>query len=124
MIGDGISIRTGFEPEAVTGPGASADVVRIDEATMFELLTVASLFLVALIGTVIAYQAYRGYRRNDAPSMFYLAIGLLLLTLCPFLVNVTINTFTDAQQVATVFFENVSRLLGLVAITYSLYGRH
>ncbi|WP_089787214.1 DUF7521 family protein [Natronobacterium haloterrestre] len=91
---------------------------------MFELLTVASLFLVALIGTVIAYQAYRGYRRNDAPSMLYLAIGLLLLTLCPFLVNVTINTFTDAQQVATVFFENVSRLLGLVAITYSLYGRH
>ncbi|WP_152419415.1 DUF7521 family protein [Halobiforma nitratireducens] len=91
---------------------------------MFELLTVASLFLVALIGTVIAYQAYRGYRRNDAPSMLYLSIGLLLLTLFPFLVNVSINTFTDAQQVATVFFENVSRLLGLVAITYSLYGHH
>ncbi|AFZ74219.1 DUF7521 family protein [Natronobacterium gregoryi] len=101
-----------------------SDVVRIGEASPFELLTVASLFLVALLGTIIAYQAYRGYRRNDARSMFYLAIGLLLLTLCPFLVNVTINTFTGAQQVVTVFFENVSRLLGLVAITYSLYGHH
>lgn len=100
------------------------EVVRIGEASLFELLTVATLFLVALLGTIIAYQAYRGYRRNDAPSMFYLAVGLLLLTLCPFLVNVVINTVTDAQQVVTVFFENVSRLLGLVAITYSLYGRH
>ena len=102
----------------------SPDAVRIDEATLFELLTVASLFLVALIGTVIAYQAYRGYRRNDAPSMLYLAVGLLLLTLCPFLVNVAITTFTQLAQIVTVFLENVSRLLGLLAIMYSLYGRH
>lgn len=102
----------------------SADAVRIDEATLFELLTVASLFLVALIGTVIAYQAYRGYRRNDAPSMLYLAVGLLLLTLCPFLVNVTITSLTQLEQIVTVFLENVSRLLGLLAIMYSLYGRH
>jgi len=98
--------------------------VPIDEATLFELLTVGTLFLVALIGTIIAYQAYRGYRRNDAQSMLYLAVGLLLLTLCPFLINVAITTFTSAQQIVTVFFENVSRLVGLVAIMYSLYGRH
>ncbi|WP_137291596.1 DUF7521 family protein [Natronorubrum halophilum] len=101
-----------------------SDVVRIDEAPLFELLTVASLFLVALIGTIIAYQAYRGYRRNNASSMLYLAIGLLLLTLCPFLINVTITTFLDFRQIVTVFLENVSRLLGLVAIMYSLYGHH
>ena len=102
----------------------SVDTIRIDEATLFELLTVASLFLVAAIGTIIAYQAYRGYRRNDARSMLYLAVGLLLLTLCPFLVNVTINTFTQFEHIVIVFLENVSRLLGLVAIMYSLYGRH
>ncbi|MXV63856.1 hypothetical protein GS429_17660 [Natronorubrum sp. JWXQ-INN-674] len=100
------------------------DVVRIDEAPLFELLTVASLFLVALIGTIIAYQAYRGYRRNDATSMLYLAVGLLLLTLCPFLINVTITTVVSPGQVVTVFFENVSRLAGLLAIMYSLYGHH
>lgn len=102
----------------------SRSPVRIDEATLFELMTVATLFLVALLGTIIAYQAYRGYRRNDAPSMLYLAIGLVLLTLVPFLVNVTITTFTGLDQIVMVFIENVSRLLGLVAITYSLYGRH
>ncbi|MFP8954026.1 hypothetical protein ACLI4Z_13820 [Natrialbaceae archaeon A-arb3/5] len=102
----------------------SQNVVRLDEATMFELLTVVSLFLVAAIGTLIAYQAYRGYRRNDAQSMAYLAVGLLLLTAFPFLINVGINTFTGADRIVTVFVENVSRLVGLLAIMYSLYGRH
>ncbi|ELY49600.1 DUF7521 family protein [Natronorubrum sulfidifaciens] len=101
-----------------------SQVVRIDEAPVFELLTVASLFLVALLGTLIAYQAYRGYRRNDATSMLYLAVGLLLLTLCPFLINVAVTTLVSPGQVVTVFLENVSRLVGLVAIMYSLYGHH
>ncbi|MBZ6493384.1 DUF7521 family protein [Natrinema longum] len=102
----------------------SRSVVRIGEATLLELLTVASLFLVALFGTIIAYQAYRGYRRNDATSMFYLAVGLLLLTLFPFLINVVITTVVDPEQIVIALLENVSRLLGLVSITYSLYGRH
>lgn len=102
----------------------SQNVVRIDEAPLFELLTIASLFLVALLGTIIAYQAYRGYRRNGTPSMLYLATGLLLLTLFPFLINVIVTTLTSPGQVVTVFLENVSRLCGLVAIMYSLYGRH
>ena len=102
----------------------SRNVVRIDEAPLFELLTVASLFLVALFGTIIAYQAYRGYRRNDARSMLYLAVGLLFLTLCPFLINVTVTTAFSPGQVVTVFLENLSRLVGLVAIMYSLYGQH
>ncbi len=102
----------------------SQNVVRLDEAPLFEILTVASLFLVALVGTVIAYQAFRGYRRNDSTSMLYLSIGLLLLTLFPFLINVFITTVISPSQVVTVFFENTSRLLGLLSIMYSLYGRH
>jgi hypothetical protein len=100
------------------------NAVRIDEATLFELLTVASLFLVALVGTLIAYQAYRGYRRNDAPSMLYLSIGLGLLTVVPFLVNVTVTTLVGPERIVIALLENVSRLAGLVGITYSLYGRH
>ena len=102
----------------------SRNVVRIDEASLFELLTVASLFLVALFGTLIAYQAYRGYRRNDARSMLYLAFGLLLLTLVPFLLNVAVTTLISPEQIVIALLENVSRLFGLVAITYSLYGHH
>ncbi|SEV82757.1 DUF7521 family protein [Natrinema salifodinae] len=99
-------------------------VVRVDEATLFELLTVASLFLVALFGTIIAYQAYRGYRRNDATSMLYLAVGLLLLTLFPFLLNVIVTTLVSPERIVIALLENISRLVGLVAITYSLYGQH
>ncbi len=102
----------------------TGEVVRIDEATLFELTTVLSLFLVALVGTIIAYQAYRGYRRNDATSMLYLSVGLLLLTLCPFLANVALTTLTNAANVVTVFVENLCRLAGLLVIMYSLYGRH
>lgn len=100
------------------------NVVRLDEAPLFEVLTVASLFLVALVGTLIAYQAYRGYRRNDSTSMLYLSIGLLLLTAFPFLINIFITTLISPAQVVTVFLENTSRLLGLLAIMYSLYGHH
>ncbi len=98
------------------------NVARLDEAPLFEVLTVASLFLVALIGTLIAVQAYRGYRRNDSRPMLFLAVGLLLLTLVPFVLNVALNTLASPEQVTVVFLENVSRLLGLLAITYSLYG--
>lgn len=101
----------------------SQNIVRIGEVTLFELLTIGTLFLVALMGTLIAYQAYRGYRRNEVRSMLYLAIGLLLLTAFPFIINVTVQTLTRTAQL-TVFLENVSRLLGLVAIMYSLYGQH
>ncbi|MCU4754428.1 hypothetical protein ACLI4U_18620 [Natrialbaceae archaeon A-CW2] len=100
----------------------TGDVVRLDQAPPFELLTVLSLLLVAIVGTLIAIQAYRGYRRNDSEPMLYLALGLLLLTLGPFVLNVTVTTLTGADQTVTVFLENVSRLAGLVAITYSLYG--
>lgn len=105
------------------GGVAPVDVVRITDVTLYELLTIGSLFLVAIMGTLIAYQAYRGYRRNNVRSMLYLAIGLLLLTAFPFVINVTAHTITRSVQL-TVLFENVSRLLGLTAIMYSLYGQH
>ncbi|MFC4986345.1 MULTISPECIES: DUF7521 family protein [Saliphagus] len=97
------------------------DVVRLDQAPLVELLSVASLLLVALLGTVIAVQAYRGYRRNDSRPMLYLAVGLWLLTLVPFLLNVSLAT-TGVDRVEIALAENVARLLGLLAITYSLYG--
>ncbi len=99
-----------------------SDVVRLDQASTFELLTVVSLLLVAIVGTLIAVQAYRGYRRNDSQAMLYLAIGLALLTLGPFVVNVVLTSLGGTEQPTIVFVENVSRLAGLCSITYSLYG--
>ena len=102
----------------------TGEIVRLDQATALEVLTVSSLFLIAILGTVIAYQAYRGYRRNDASSMFYLSIGLLFLTLVPFVLNVAVTTLVSPGRTVTVFLENVSRLVGLLTIMYSLYGAH
>ena len=98
--------------------------VPITEAPPFELLTVVSLFLVAVFGTIIAYQAYRGYRRNDVTSMLYLSIGLLFLTLGPFLLNVSMTTLTGIAGTTLEFVQNLSRLAGLLTIMYSLYGQH
>ncbi len=97
------------------------DVVRLDQAPLVELLSVVSLLLVALLGAVIAVQAYRGYRRNDSRPMLYLAVGLCLLTLVPFLANVFLAT-AGVDRVEIALAENIARLLGLLAITYSLYG--
>lgn len=99
-----------------------SDVVRLDQVSTIELLSVVSLLLVAAVGTLIAFQAYRGYRRNDSVAMLYLAVGLLLLTLGPFLINLSLTTLTTVDHTVTALFENASRLLGLASITYSLYG--
>lgn len=98
------------------------ETVVIFDAGMIEILSVISLFLVAAIGAIITYQAYRGAKRNDSSSMLYLAIGLLFLTVVPFVLNVTLTTLLPVTQVETVFAQNVSRLAGLLAIFYSLYG--
>lgn len=98
------------------------ETIVIFDAGIVEVLSVLSLFLVAVIGAIITYQAYRGAKRNDSTSMFYLAIGLLFLTVVPFLLNVTLTTLLPVMQVETVFAQNVSRLAGLLAIFYSLYG--
>jgi len=43
-------------------------------------LSTVTATVTALAGAFVAYQGYRGYRRNDSPPMLYLAIGILLLT--------------------------------------------
>jgi len=43
-------------------------------------VALASRALTAVVGLFVAALAYRGYRRNDAPMMRSLAIGIALLT--------------------------------------------
>ncbi|MFB6296380.1 MAG: hypothetical protein ABEH66_06025 [Halobacteriales archaeon] len=50
---------------------------------LFELLAVARL-AVFLLAFVVAFQAFRGYRRNDSHPMLYLAVGFVLLGAEPF----------------------------------------
>lgn len=89
---------------------------------MHEPLVIAKLFLLAM-GLFIAFQAYRGYIRNDSPRMGFLAAGFVLISLGTVLegllyelLHVTIYTAGAIQTVIA--------SVGMVLILYSLYGYH
>jgi hypothetical protein len=81
----------------------------------------------ALIGLFIAYQAWRGMRRNDSKPMKYLAIGLMLVF------GLTYYVAVFGQAIITLGtiplrYQNIFRLcvralqfIGLSLIAYSLW---
>ncbi len=84
----------------------------------------SAIFAIALVtatvGAFVAYQAFRGYLRNASQPMLFLAVGIALLTVVPFLVTRGLRLvveFTDAQFLLLV---TVFDIAGLSAILYSL----
>lgn len=83
-----------------------------------------------VLGLFIAFQAYRGYRRNRSRRMLFLALGLALLTVAPFALSLVV-TFAGQRlgfgpsfymywlPIATRFVE----ICGLGCILYSLQIR-
>lgn len=74
----------------------------------------------AVVGAFVAYQAYRGYQRNESRPMLYLAGGIVFITIVPFIVTYSIGllaTTTDAQTLLAI---TVSTLVGVIAILYAL----
>jgi glycerol uptake facilitator-like aquaporin len=93
-----------------------------------------ALLAVTLLGLVlslaIVFQAYRGYRRNESRPMLWLAIGLILLTVVPFVTSLTVAsagpTLGFGPTVYTYYVPIFSRLVevaGLACLLYSLYQR-
>lgn len=84
-------------------------------------LVIAKLVTMAL-GFVIAYQAYRGYRRANSQSMLYLAIGFAVFSFGAIIEGILFDvvglTFHIAGTVATTIVA-----IGMLAILYALYGR-
>lgn len=76
--------------------------------------------LSALIGLFIAYQAYRGYRRNGSRPMLFIAIGFVLVLAIPFLVFVLYATVPFLSVTVTVVITQFSKVLGLLAVLYAL----
>ncbi|MFD1586611.1 hypothetical protein ACFR9U_06425 [Halorientalis brevis] len=80
----------------------------------------AITLVTATVGAFVAYQAFRGYLRNASQPMLYLAVGIALLTVVPFLVTRGLRlavTLTDAQFLLLVTAFDIA---GLSAILYSL----
>lgn len=85
-----------------------------------DTLTLVTASLTAIVGTFVAYQAYRGYRRNASAQMRALAIGIVFIAVVPYAVvrpAAALASLTDAQ---TLFASLLSHTVGLVAVYRSL----
>ncbi|WP_235853466.1 DUF7521 family protein [Halosimplex salinum] len=78
--------------------------------------------LTATVGLFVAYQAYRGYRRNDSRPMLFLGLGIFLVTALPFVVTTLLAGALGASDAAVVLAWTVLEILGLGSILYALTG--
>ena len=91
-----------------------------------ELAAVALTTLTAVFGLFIAYQAYRGLRRNDSSPMWYLSVGLILLfgvTYVVSFVGQALITLRVLELPAQDLFRLTVRILqfaGVAMIAYSM----
>jgi hypothetical protein len=94
--------------------------------TLIELAVIVAAGASTLVGLYIGYQAYRALQLYDDRSMFYLAVGLILLTVVTYS-TAFVGTLLLHLEVLGVPaqdpFRLVVRLLqlaGLLCIAYSL----
>lgn len=83
-------------------------------------LTYIFAAVVAVAGVFVAYQAYRGYRRNESRPMLYLAIAITLLTVVPVGVDYTLATLTGTNDATILLVITAAHLAGVAAILYAL----
>ena len=83
-------------------------------------LVIAKL-VTMLLGFLIAYQAYRGYRRNDSQPMFYVAVGFIFISFGAVIEGILFDliglSLLDAGTVATIIVA-----VGMLSVLYALYG--
>ncbi|MFB6085011.1 MAG: hypothetical protein ABEJ94_12285 [Halorientalis sp.] len=83
-------------------------------------LVIAKLATLGL-GILIAYQAYRGYRVHGSKSMFYVAIGFLVISVGAILEGILFDVLGMEIFVASAIQTGIVAV-GMLVILYSLYG--
>lgn len=76
--------------------------------------------LTAALGLFVAYQAYRGYRRNGSTPMAYLAVGIVCFTTIPFVLTEVLAPTMTWSDGLTLLGVVTAYNVGLVAIHWSL----
>lgn len=84
------------------------------------MFTQATDLLSAVIGLFIAFQAYRGYRRNESRPMLFIAIGFVLALAVPFALFVVYVVIPSLPETLVAVLTQSSQVAGLVAILYAL----
>lgn len=77
--------------------------------------------LSALLGLFIAYQAYRGYRRNESRPMLFISVGFVLVLAVPFLLLLLHLVIPPLTETVTAVLTQLSQVSGLVAIVCALW---
>lgn len=86
----------------------------------FELAVFGSQIAKALIGLVIAYIAFQGYRRNRSRPMLAISIGFVLVLGIPFVLFVLFYTVPGVPEIPAALVMEASQLVGLLVILYAL----
>lgn len=81
-----------------------------------------------ILGLFIAFQAFRGYRRNQSRRMLFLALGLGLLTVAPFVLSLVV-TFAGQRlgfgpRVYAYWLPITNRLVEICGLSCILYSLH
>ncbi|WP_459192470.1 DUF7521 family protein [Halosimplex sp. J119] len=113
MTGDSVTIAA--ERAITEGPRALQTVITVTPATLAGALT-------AVVGLFVAYQAFRGYRRNDSRPMLFLGLGIFLVTALPFVVTSVLAGPLGASDAVAVLAWTLLEIAGLSSILYALTG--
>jgi hypothetical protein len=76
----------------------------------------------AVVGFFVAYQAYRGYRRNDSRPMLYLGVGIAFVTTVSFVVSTLVVRPLGASDALSFLSWTFANVVGLAAIFYAFTG--
>ena len=77
-------------------------------------------FVGALLGLFVAYQAYRGYRRNESRPMLFIALGFVLIVGLPVALTIPFLFVPAIPQPAYQFVVQTAEIAGLGSIIYAL----
>lgn len=105
------------------GVGRAAVVpLQLEGLGTADLVLLASDFLTVVLGLVIAYFAYLGYRRNDSRAMLFVAIGFVLVFGGPGLLALVYLFTPIANGYLVSGLTQASELAGMLAILYGIAG--
>ena len=76
----------------------------------------------AAAGSLVAWLAHRGYRRNDSRAMRFLAIGVACIAVLPFFVTYGVGPLLALSDAATLLLVLLANVAGLLSVLYSLEG--
>lgn len=86
------------------------------------VLSLLGMALTAGLSLIVAYRVINGYRRNRSRARLYIALGLVLLTTGPILLQLVLSSLTGVSSVGRALVTTISELLGLMAMLYAIYG--